>query len=528
MKKPYIITTYLFISSLLFANGAEIVYKNSHEYRMIEFNLIEKGKAAPGNGQAITRQELYSRFSNNATPQNSGFSLSGNLTVTPYGALYFSPYASYDKVYPLKMVYLHDRAPNILKATGYLALDDTLFAKFTYDIASTSKTLSDGLGTIHPLSADCYNPTDSPSEAYLSYSQEHLSLTIGRFQAGIGHGLMGNTFQNGHAPYYDQLQLNIYNQMFKFYYMLGSSNHQLNKDEKFIQDRRSNFSDYSKSWGGASNSHHKYSKPADNYKVFAFHRVEIHPTDKLTLGVGEMNLIGGKFPDFNQINPLTVYHNTYDPDYRSYTFSFDTTYVPTARHLLFSELLINEIRAPGERNEDPTALGGQIGYWYILPIQGTTKHRIAIEATHINTWTYSDAVPYLTMYQRQYRSQFVYDIPLGYSFGGDCEQFSIIYTLISSKGSMVDISLSHLAKGEVNFLALEDNTMPYEKARKWQARPSGTVERWNSIDIDAEIKLDSSKSLQTTANYSYIQNFNHENSNNRHLFFLASGISWHF
>jgi len=517
-----------FISFQSFSNGAEIIYKNSAEFRKAEFKHIISGKAPSGSCNAITRREFSSRLSGDTVNENNGFNTSMDFTLTPYAAAFFSPYATYGKTYPLQMVYLHDKSIDALKIKADIEYEESLYLKFTYSLSSSAKSISDGWNAHHPLNPDFYSPADSPDEGYISYAKNHFSLTIGRFRGGIGHGLIGNTFQNGKAPYYDQIQLNLYSSKFKFYFMLGSSNHQLSKEEDFIQDRRSDYTDYEKTWGTAYNNRHKQSKISDNSKMFAFHRVEVSPFDKFSFGIGEMNLIGGKFPDLNQINPLGIYHDTYDPDFHSYTFSIDASFVPSPNHFLFSELLINEIEVTGERNEDPTALGAQIGYWYILPTKSSSFHRIAFELTHIDTWTYSDNVPYLTMYQRQYRNQFNYDIPLGYSYGGDCEQFSILYTYISGNNTMIDVTLSHLSKGEINFSPLEDGTMPYEYADKWQARPSGTVEQWSSIDVTSSIFLDSTKSIETTAMYSYIQNFNHKKDNTNHLLYISAGLSWHF
>jgi hypothetical protein len=240
-----------------------------------------------------------------------------------------------------------------------------------------------------------------------------------------------------------------------------------------------------------------------------------------------MNLTGGKVPGIKEVNPFGVYHDAYDSNYRGYLFTMDFSWVPARGHMIYAELLSNELNVGGERNSGPTAIGYMGGYWLVLPFGKQTMHRIGIEAAHIDTWTYVDNLPYQILYQRQKRRVIAFDLPLGYSYGGDLDHFSFIYTVISRDRLSLDLRLHHLAKGEVNF-GLNESGLPYYTVAdsSYLYRPSGIVERWNSADILLTMKCGSFIELESYIHYSRISNFGHIKGETEELmvFALAAGL----
>jgi|GEM_PF-2134621 len=508
------------ISSLLFGgDGAEIIYRSDPEFQYAEFGAIESGRNITGNQHAVTRSEFRYRILGSLPIPNDSFTPGGKVQLSPGVTAFHNSYQDTrgnDRHYPLAMIYLYDKMPKAASITLFGGLNDTLYSKMTYSMCAAKSSIDGGSGVLHPLSFDSYMSGDSPDEGYISYSMKYLSVTIGRFKGGIGNGLMGNLFQNSLAPYYDQLQFSLYNKTIKYYFMIGFSSSELTDDEYKVQNSLTNTVDYQKTWGKLADSTRIGERISDSSKIFAFHRVEFFLFEKMVFGLGEMNLIGGNYPTLSVINPLSVYHDTYDSR-RSYYFSTDLSFIPAKRHFLFLELLSNEIRVPGERSGDPTALAFQGGYWYILPLGNPVKHRLAFEYTHVDTWTYSDSVPYLTMYQRQKRRETLYDVPLGYSQGGDCQQFSLMYTALSPEGFNINLSATHLQKGGVRFTLDEEGEMPYKKAHTYRFGPSGTVEKWYSGECKVSIPVNERFSVGVLCHGSYITNFNNEKGNKGYL-----------
>jgi hypothetical protein len=525
MNKFILLWPILFFT-IIDAHPSEIIYKTSNEYIYSELSLLQSGELILSNSHAQTKREFNYHTQKSTITDADDFNYNANIKVSPYVSGYSSPYSDI-KNYPLPLMYVFERQPKILTATLDASIGETYYSKAVFSMGGTADKLT-STGLYHPFSLDYYAAGDSPDEGYASISGNHYSITIGRFKGGIGHGLSGNLFQNSRAPFYDHLQMTMYNNFIKLYFMIGSSNYFLTQDELQIQNRIKDPHDYNQTWGTKAVNSEKIDYPADNTKMYAFHRIEIKPLKNLRLGGGEMNLVGGKFPDLNMINPFGFYHDSYDSKYHSYTFLFDITFAPINGNMLFFEFLSNDIHIPGEANQDPTAVGFQGGYWIVLPIKGSFLHRLGIEATHLDTWTYSDIVPYLTMYQRQVRRVATYDVPLGYSFGGDVEHFSLFYTLLNSDGFYIQSSIQRMDKGEIYFQLNDDNEMPYSNASKYQGRPSGTVEHWTTFETTAEIPIQNSLLFNALLHYSFIENFNHTKNRSAYLGYFSSGISFEF
>ena len=523
MKNKILLSLILLFSFVpLFAgNGSEIIYKTGKEYQTYEFSQIAAGKNTPGSVHAITRREFRSRLLNEESREGDGVTTDVHLRLTPFVGLYDSPFDGDNKITPTQLIYIYDKITDPVSFTAAAGIDDHFYAKLVYTASCSKTTLADGMGVLQPISGEFYDSGDSPKEGYISFSTDNISLALGRFRGGIGHGLMGNLFQNGQATYYDQLAFSFYGKRFKYYYMMGMSSYYLTDDEMKYLD------------GDADPSNPIAAAVDYNYeqlKMFAFHRIEFAPTDTFTLGIGEMTLVGGKTPDASMVNPLGIYHNIYESRYHSYYAAIDASWVPARGHFIYAELLANEIYVEGESNTDPTATGAQLGYWYILPLETETKHRVAIEITHLDGWTYSDLTPYLTMYQRQIQREIKFDIPLGYSYGGDCEQLSFIYTAVSTNGMRINVSLSRLHKGEI-YLELKnpgtpDAVMPYVNRNKYKGRPTGTVEKWSMAECSVDIPVTENISINAFAHYSYIQNFGHVKGESDQLLFLSAGASF--
>jgi hypothetical protein len=499
-------------------NGSEIIYKTGSEYQLAEFSIIESGKNTPGSQHAITRREFNYRMLDRESETKDGMTGKFGGTLNPWFGVFHSSYTGDEDYIPTQMIYVYDRMPSFLDLTLSAAYDDIFFAKLTYNVTCSKTSMTGGTGFYHPAMTSYYSAGDSPEEGYLSFSTRHFSLAMGRFKGGTGHGIMGNLFQNSQAPFYDQVQFTFYSKSFKYSYMMGSSSAKLS-DEELVAQRT-----------GGKDSLDTFEEYyiTDYSKLYAFHRLEYAPSEKVTFGVGELTVVGGKSPDFDMINPMGIYHDCYDNHYHGYYFGADISWVPVNRHMIFFELLSDQIMAPGERSDDPTALGYQLGYWFILPTGTESKHRLALEMTHVDKWTYVNKTPYLSMYQRQSQRETTSDIPLGYSAGGDCNQVSLAYTVVSPSGFKLDFKASYLEKGEVSFELDENDDMYYWNASGYDSGPSGVVERWYSLDCVLKIPLSEILSLNLQGYYALIDNFQHERGHESYLSYLTGGLSISF
>lgn len=523
MARVSVSALFIILSALpaVAGNGSEIIYSSDPEYQLAEFARIASGRAAPSGVRSMTRREFGSRMNGGYQETNDGFTSLFGLKLQPYAGAFNSPYTGKEEYVPAPMIYLYDKMPDIADVSLSAGIDDSFYTKIVYNVSCDKRSISGGAGLFHPASGDTYSSGDAPAQGYVSISGDYYSVAFGRFKTGVGHGLMGNLFLNGQAPYYDQVQFAIYGEKLKFYYMLGSSSGKLSDDEYNIQSHESDGSYIAD--GSDVNT-----CVTDTIKMFAVHRLEFVCADNLTMGVGGLSTVGGKYLDWSMINPVGIYHDAYDNRYHGYYFGADVSWVPANGHMAFAEVLSDQIKCKGERNDAPTALGWQLGYWLILPVESKAKHRIALEASHLDTWTYVNKSPYLCMYQRRVQRTVTSDVPLGYSQGGDCEQLSLVYTVVSESGLKIELSVSRLHKGEVGFEVIgtgESSHLPYSEAHSYKYGPSGTVERWSTFEASLSIPLSRRLSLDVLGHYSYIDNFNHRKGSSRQLAVFTGGIS---
>ncbi len=492
-------------------NGSALVFRSDSEYRIHEASRVLNGMAPVTSVHAMTRREL--NFYSGAEDVDSPKPVSWNvdLTVMPYAAVYSSPYDEIGERYPVDLYYMSMSMSPLFRILGGLGLEDYFYCATAFEIVPDRFALS-GDGWYGPHDGSYYGMGESPAEHYVSFSTRHLSVTAGRFASGIGQGFLGNTFQNGRAPFYDQVQMVVYTSRLRLYYMLGTSNAHLFDDELEVQNNS----------GYYSNDEYE----ADHVKIFVYHRVEYRPVGNLLLGLGAMNLFGGKTPDLSEVAPLGIYHNAYDPEHRAYMAVIDATLAPARGVLVYGEILLNEMRLPGEKNTDPTAMGQQLGSRVVFKSGDGLIHTLGLEAAHIDPWTYIDYVPYASMYQRVAGRSHYYDVPLGYAYGGDLIHYGLMYRVISSGGLEIEIRLHRLHKGEKGMGLDEDGASYYTGSKKYLFWPSGTVELRNSVDLSVAVPLSGRLRFSCTGYYSYIQAFEHRRGRDVNLLIGQIGIGW--
>lgn len=508
-------------------NGAELVFRDSGRYRWVEADLLQGGRSMPTSVYPLSGEEFNATVLREETPDNSGIAHRLIFSVNPFFCGFDMPYGKFDKFAPVDVLYLHDEIPPLLEVGGAVSIDNYFHASVVIDQTPGFDAMY-GSDYYAPWRPSTILPSgDFPRESYVSLSLPHMRISMGRFKSGIGHGFFGNTFLNGKAPYYDQIQATLYGRKWKFFYMIGSSNTYLTPME--YQAQKNNPT------GDAASAY------ADRMKMFAYHRLEYQPVDMLTVGFGEMNIIGGKFPDFNHINPVGIWHNTYSPACSNVMGSADISFVPLKGVLVYGEFTMDDLRTKDESEQsNPRAFAYQGGLKYVLPVPGDVKHVLGVECTHVDTWTYNRDEPYTTMYQRQVRRRVYIDIPLGFTDGGDLNHFGGYYTLIAKSGFELTVSYQRLDKGQVQ-LGLVNPTEPlpaaapetapipwYSYSHDFNSAPSGIVEHHDIFEISAAYPIMEHFDVTMKGHYSNIRNFQNQKGNDTYILMYYIGIGWRY
>lgn len=500
------------------ANDASLYFSSDPALLWTEWGLIQDGEAPATAVYPLAQGEMeeryafegeeapvvQNRFGLTLRPMYGGFSLPAvahlsrtGITLDPATSLqYWSlpPFAeAYDDLSVGESLNLHIRVDQRFDAGKMPGTPDSLIGAYLFE-------------------------SSSPREGYATLASRHMRLTAGRLRSGIGYGYFGNTFLNGRANYYDQVQFTAYTGDFKFFYLLGTSDSLLTPDEQTIQNTRWDFP--------------VYNQP---YKTYVYKRLEYHPFPNLLFGVGEANMIGGVKPDIQNINPFGIWHNTYGYGYKNVMAVVDASWVPVNGLHLFGEFLMDELKLQREgSSRKPNAFAWQLGARYVLPGGDRSRQMVGAEYTHVDPWTYNTFQPYLWFTQRQpYASSvndWYMDIPLGYAYGPDCDQFGFYYRIVSRDGLQASASYSHLVQGEATPGAY-DATQPWYNLNDQLPLTGGHVgvaEVHNTLAFSLRYPIMPRLSLTSLGTFSFVRNPGHVANTTGTMYSWAIGVEYGF
>lgn len=510
------------------ANGSKLVPGDSPEYLWAEYSLIQEGRVPPTNMHPITQYELTASFLGEEIPEapavQNDFVFALQPSYIGFNTPYLVQYGTIPSPQEGSLTYLHDRVPALLEIGDAVSIGDWLYGRAVIDVRAKYEMVS-GQGSILPWNTATLLSMEFPREGYVSIARPNAYLAAGRMKTGIGYGYFGNTFLNGLAPYYDQVQASYQSKYFRFFYMLSSSLAVLTAQEATAQTTN---------WDSYNYDHLTFDEPV---KTFAYHRAEIRPTDWITVGLGEMDMIGGTSPALMQINPFVIWHNAYTAGSSNVMGSADISVVPFKGLHLFGEFTFDDIALPGgiePPGSKPSAYAWQAGARYVLPFSKSIMHVVGGEFTHVDPWTYNRWQPLLNMSQR-YIKQGGYtwaDVSLGFTYGGDLNHYGFYYQAVDRNGLNIQAGYDHLDKGPI-YLGLKPDGEPYyadypdiENSGPWG---HGTVEQRDTISASVVYPLPWFN-LQFTANgtYSWIKNFKNVEGSSDTMSLFTAGIRWEF
>ncbi len=321
---------------------------------------------------------------------------------------------------------------------------DSLFATTEIDF-TTSSLAKHAKGTdVFGLwsAADYLSWWTFPGTAYVSWAGERVSLAAGRFRTGIGFG-ESNLFLNGTAPWYDHLEWSFWLGKFRFFSLWGSSSSQLNEAEYAVQGV---------DWDTLDN-HDASTASVTALKLFSYHYLEFMPLDWLGLGLGEMQMIGGKVPELAHLLPLSFWHNTYSAGSSNVMLLATAWAVPLKGLLVRGEFVMDDSKAPSEHGTaKPNCWAWEAGLTWVVPSRPAGwMLTVDAEYSHADQWTYARWQPYLTMYQRQTLTGGWngLDVPLGHPDGGDVDKVSLRLIARARRGKRIELGYAWTMKGPV-------------------------------------------------------------------------------
>jgi hypothetical protein len=353
----------------------------------------------------------------------------------------------------------------------------------------------------------------------MSVGGRKWNVQLGRDKISWGNGETGNMVLSDWADWYNFVKFSTYWKVLKFSVVYAGLESYLTPEEK----------DFDKIGEGLTQGH--YENFRERYKAFLAHRLEARITDKFTMAATEGIIFGNKYPEFGNMNPVSIFHSVFAPEYSNVIFSLEADYAIFRGFDLYAQVAMDEMKL-GIENDDsarPSALGYLAGARYLFPA-GNGIVKLVLEGAYTDPYLYNRWHP-LTRFttRRRYWSylsdSYLYlDKATGYRYGPDAVVGYLAgeYRIPSDLMLKADITLKYL--GEKNTSLSEITSYHTDK----KTTPTGTVERELDIGLHADKVLSKHFSVGGDMYYINIDNFGNVSGETINDFEFALHFSYRF
>lgn len=321
--------------------------------------------------------------------------------------------------------------------------------------ASTFALLTDYGYTNYPRNLWRFD-TNFPYRGVATYWSGEFEARCGRDKLNLGPGRWSTLTVNKNMPYFDYGMAAFHVPGFSLSGYLIRLNPVLSFDEDdyveaIIAGTETNLEQNSYYYDALTNVHSK---------TLTVGRVTFEPVPWLTIAVQQMNLIGGRYPQLTDLNPLIVFHNLYMEGFYSVPAALSFGCTPVPGLYLYGEFVLYDVSFGDETglSTNPNAAAFQGGLtalsrpWLDL---GPGRLRLDCEWSYSSPWMYSK---YISL--RKFTSRFVFvepyygrywvDFPLGFYRGPDCWELDAKLSYGPPRGWEVFLLWQHTVKGEVD------------------------------------------------------------------------------
>ena len=360
-----------------------------------------------------------------------------------------------------------------------------------------------------------------PYRAFMSVGGRNWNVQMGRDKISWGNGETGNMVLSDWADWYNFIKFTTYWKVLKFSFVYAGLESYLTPEEKEFDKREQ----------GDGLVQGNYENFRERYKAFLAHRLEARITDKFTMAATEGIIFGNKYPEFGNMNPVSIFHSVFAPEYSNVIFSLEADYAIFRGFDLYAQVAMDEMKLSIENSESarPTALGYMLGTRYLFPA-GDGIVKLTLEGAYTDPYLYNRWHP-LTRFtvRRRYWSYlddgYLYlDKATGYRYGPDAVVGYLAgeYRIPSDLMLKADITLKYL--GEKNTSLSEITSYHTDK----KTTPTGTVERELDIGLHADKVLSRHFSVGGDMYYVNIDNFGNVSGETINDFEFALPFSYKF
>lgn len=364
--------------------------------------------------------------------------------------------------------------------------------------------LYEGLGsflenkdTIYPIIFPQRWDQNFPYKAYIQYKW----FKFGRDKINWGPGKFGNLIISDFSKYYDHFGIDYNYKKLNFKYILVSLNSYLTS----IEEEK-----LGKEYDGNSDGLYE-----EKLKLFVAHRVEYQLTNEFRIAITEAEVIGGKIPEFNMINPLYIYHSSFTEGYSNVMGGLDLEYSKDKNKIYLSTVVDDWTVADESDGYKPKAIG------YLFGIEKKiNNYKINFEYARTSRWLYNRWTDYLKFTNRRLvttsygnSGRYVIDYPIGYYLGSDGEDYHI-----QLEHSKYLLEYQFIKKGDKNLRS------EYSEAGdddEW-FRLSGDVEKRQIFIVNYKVN----EKVYTKGKYIKIDNFENKKDKKQNHFQFIIGYNF--
>ncbi|AEH51670.1 hypothetical protein [Pseudothermotoga thermarum] len=350
--------------------------------------------------------------------------------------LRFNPsFQVFEKAEPIKTGWFVISTPPwenfyVFEKTPYLAEFrlDLNFGSFYTLISLQMKNNYAFFHLISPTNLPIYeNPfvaldTNFPYKGYGVYLKDEFFILFGRTKLRWSSSDFPVALSDV-SPYFDNFTLSLGEKPVRYVFSVVSINPVLTKEEwerqtSFIPVNADPISPY-----------------FEKVKTLIAHRLDFPLKDNLRFGIGELTIVGGKYPDLFVLSPFAIWHNNFNEGYTNTMGSLDFSWVLIKGFEIHGEFALDEFVFEATEDESkPTAYGYNFGARKAFET-GFGKFLLSVEYAKTTPLMYNSFLPYLKFYNRVVYlcnyppSRIIVDYPIGFAFGPDAQilNFSVSF-----------------------------------------------------------------------------------------------------
>jgi hypothetical protein len=258
-------------------------------------------------------------------------------------------------------------------------------------------------------------------------------------------------------------------------------------------------------------------------RYLAGHRVDVHLSKRLRIGVSEMVLFGGpgRQVEFAYLNPILFFHssqlNSNSDDNTLVAVDFD--FKPVNRLRLYGQLLVDDFQIEKKKQSDqePDEYGLVAGLYLADWADGWD---LKGEYSRVTNRTFNQPLP---------RNRYLYEgKPIGSVKGNDYDLFSVSLLRWFNQNLCGSLSAEYGRQGEGS--PLDDWTTPWLDISGDYSEPfpTGTVEKNWTVSAGLNGVIHNLLIVDATAGVSRVNNFGHLAGLDRTIPFVQIGLSAFF